>query len=45
MIPLAIVTDCKYGMTENYIACQKRKLRTHMADLLGSVASDNEPNR
>ena len=31
-----IVADCKYGTIENYIACQKRKLRTHMADLLGS---------
>ena len=31
-----IVADCKYGTIENYIVCQKRKLRTHMADLLGS---------
>ena len=31
-----IVADCKYGTIENYIARQKRKLRTHMADLLGS---------
>jgi transposase len=31
-----IVADCKYGTIENYVACQKRKLRTHMADLLGS---------
>jgi transposase len=29
-----IVADCKYGTTQNYIACQERKLRTHMADLL-----------
>ncbi|HZC36874.1 MAG TPA: hypothetical protein VE242_14720, partial [Chthoniobacterales bacterium] len=28
--------DCKYGTIENYISCQKRKLRTHMADLLAS---------
>jgi len=31
-----IVADCKYGTIENYIDCQKRKLRTHMADLLAS---------
>jgi IS5 family transposase len=31
-----IVADCKYGTIENYVVCQKRKLRTHMADLLGS---------
>jgi hypothetical protein len=31
-----IVADCKYGTIENYIGCQKRKLRTHMADLLAS---------
>jgi transposase len=31
-----IVADCKYGTIENYIACQERKLRTHMADLLAS---------
>jgi Transposase DDE domain len=31
-----IVADCKYGSIENYIGCQKRKLRTHMADLLAS---------
>jgi transposase len=31
-----IVADCKYGTIENYVACQKRKLRTHMADLLTS---------
>jgi hypothetical protein len=30
------VADCKYGTIENYISCQKRKLRTHMADLLAS---------
>ena len=29
-----IVADCKYGTTQNYVACQERKLRTHMADLL-----------
>jgi transposase len=31
-----IVADCKYGTIENYVACQSRKLRTHMADLLAS---------
>jgi hypothetical protein len=31
-----IVADCKYGTIENYVACQSRKLRTHMADLLTS---------
>src|ERR1700756_876682 len=31
-----IVADCKYGTIENYLSCQKRKLRTHMADLLAS---------
>jgi IS5 family transposase len=31
-----IVADCKYGTIENYVACQNRKLRTHMADLLTS---------
>ena len=31
-----IVADCKYGTIENYLACQNRKLRTHMADLLAS---------
>ena len=33
-----IIADCKYGTVENYIACQNRKLRTHMADLLASSA-------
>src|SRR5271165_1360904 len=33
-----IIADCKYGTVENYIACQNRKLRTHMADLLASRA-------
>src|SRR6202045_3748671 len=33
-----IIADCKYGTAENYIACQNRKLRTHMADLLASSA-------
>ena len=33
-----IVADCKYGTVENYVACQSRKLRTHMADLLASSA-------
>jgi hypothetical protein len=32
------IADCKYGIVENYIACQNRKLRTHMADLLASSA-------
>jgi Transposase DDE domain len=31
-----IIADCKYGTIENYVACQSRKLRTHMADLLTS---------
>src|SRR5260370_36850276 len=31
-----IIADCKYGTIENYVACQSRKLRTHMADLLAS---------
>jgi hypothetical protein len=31
-----IVADCKYGTIVNYIGCQKRKLRTRMADLLAS---------
>jgi len=31
-----IIADCKYGTIENYVACQERKLRTHMADLLAS---------
>ena len=31
-----IVAGCKYGTIENYVACQSRKLRTHMADLLAS---------
>jgi hypothetical protein len=39
-----IVADCKYGKIENYVSCQSRKLRTHMADLLtnspGSVRRD-----
>ena len=33
-----VIADCKYGTVENYIACQNRKLRTHMADLLASSA-------
>src|ERR1700731_2777559 len=33
-----IVADCKYGTVENYVACQSRKLRTHMVDLLASSA-------
>jgi hypothetical protein len=31
-----IIADCKYDTIENYVACQSRKLRTHMADLLTS---------
>ena len=31
-----IIADCKYGTIENYVSCQSRKLRTHMADLLTS---------
>jgi hypothetical protein len=31
-----IVADRKYGTIENYVVYQKRKLRTHMVDLLGS---------
>src|SRR5260370_2118041 len=31
-----IIPDCKYGTIENYVSCQSRKLRTHMADLLTS---------
>jgi hypothetical protein len=26
-----IIADCKYGTIENYVSCQSRKLRTHMA--------------
>ena len=36
IVAKTIVADCKYGTIENYIACQERKLRTHMADLLAS---------
>jgi transposase len=36
MSAYTIVADCKYGTIENYVACQRRKLRTHMADLLAS---------
>jgi transposase len=38
VVAKTIIADCKYGTVENYIACQKRKLRTHMADLLASSA-------
>src|SRR5258708_16405245 len=31
-----IIADCKYGTIENYVSCQSRKVRTHMADLLPS---------
>jgi transposase len=34
VVAKTIIADCKYGTVENYIACQNRKLRTHMADLL-----------
>jgi IS5 family transposase len=37
-----IIADCKYGTVENYIACQNRKLRTHMADLLASSAGSGK---
>ena len=30
-----VVGDTKYGTTENYVACQKQGLQTHLADLLG----------
>src|SRR6201997_2566153 len=37
-----IIADCKNGTVENYIACQNRKLRTHMADLLASSAGSGK---
>ena len=38
-----VVADCKYGTTENYVACQQQGIRTHLGDVLSKQT--NNPRR
>ena len=34
-----VVADCKYGTNENYVACQQRRIETHMGEVTRHAAN------